>query len=130
MTSPSCIAVIEDDADERVALGRVLRASGFGVMSYASAEDYLASRDVEPLCLLLDMQLGGMSGLDLLRELRTDGSTIPVIVITASDNEEFPSEAEQLGCLAYLRKPFQGRALVALLRTLAGERPSSPELST
>lgn len=110
------IAIVEDDADERVALGRVLRASGFEVKSYASAEDYLAERTVEPRCLLLDMQLDGMSGLDLLRGLRSSGSSIPVIALTASDDVDSRNEAEELGCVAYLRKPFQGRALVGLLR--------------
>ena len=118
MVALSSVAVVEDDVDERVALTRVLRASGFEVRSYASAEEYLASDDVEPLCLLLDMQLEGMSGLDLLRELRAGGSTLSVIFITASDNLGSKAEAERLGCTAYLRKPFQGRALVAILRTL------------
>ncbi len=76
------------------------------------------------------MQLEGMSGLDLLRCLRTDGSTLPVIVITASDDLDFRSKAEHLGCVAYLRQPFQGRALVAILRTLVGERQSPADLST
>jgi FixJ family two-component response regulator len=118
MTTLSCIAVVEDDADERVALGRVLHASGFDVKSYASAEDYLASEETEPLCLLLDLQLGSTSGLDLLRGLRTGGSTLPIIILTGSDDGHSRSEAEQLGCTAYLRKPFEGRSLVTLLRTL------------
>lgn len=123
-----CIAVIEDDADERIALARVLRASAFEVRTYASAEDYLSSNSAEPLCVLLDMQLGGMSGLEFLRELRTSGSSLPIIVVTASDDVDSRTEAEQLGCVAYLRKPFQGRALVALLRTLTvGRRPFSGE---
>jgi FixJ family two-component response regulator len=129
MTIPSSVAVIEDDADERTALGRVLRASGFDVKSYASAEDFLASGTMEALCLLLDLQLEGMSGLELLRDLRMEGSTLPVIVITASDDTDSRREAEQLGCFAYLRKPFQGRALVALLRTLASTRRPSHDLS-
>jgi FixJ family two-component response regulator len=126
MTPSSSIALIEDDAEERAALGRVLWAGGFDVKSYASAEEYLASRMMEPLCLLLDMQLEGMSGLDLLRELRTEGSTLPVIVITASEDPESRNEAERLGCVAYLSKPFQGRALVALLRILGEQRQSLP----
>ena len=130
MTARSSVAVIEDDADERVALGRVLRTSGFDVKSYASAEQYLASGSVEvPLCLLLDMQLEGMSGLELLRAIRAVGSTVPVIVVTATDDLDVRSEALQLGCAAYLRKPFQGRALVALLRALAVQ-PREPSHQT
>ena len=123
-----CIAVIEDDADERIALERVLRASAFDVRTYESAEDYLSASGAEPLCVLLDMQLGGMSGLEFLRALRTSGSSLPIIVVTASDDVDARTEAEQLGCVAYLRKPFQGRALVVLLRSLAaGRRPLPAE---
>ena len=120
MTILSCIAVIEDDTDERIALGRVLRAADS--MSRVTRRLKITSPEaVEPLCLILDMQLEEMSGLELLRGLRTHGSTLPVFVITGSDNDGSRSEAEQLGCVAYLRKPFQGRGLVALLRTLAAE---------
>ena len=125
MTTHSCVAVIEDDADERTALGRVLTASGFDVQSYASAEDYIAAQEPEPLCLLVDMQPEGMSGLELLRRLRTVGAEIPVIMMTAGDDADTSDEADQLGCVAYVRKPFQGRALVTLLRKLARERASS-----
>jgi FixJ family two-component response regulator len=122
MTNPSCVAVIEDDTDARVSLGRVLRAGGFDARCYASAEDFLSSGALEPLCLLLDMQLEGMSGLELLRGLRSEGSSLPVIVLTASDDPDSRSEAERLGCVAYFLKPFQGRTLVTLVRGLASER--------
>ncbi len=120
----ACIAIVEDDADERTALTRVFRASGFDVLSYVTAEDFLGGGS-EPICLVVDLQLNGKTGLDLLRELRTRGSTLPVIVITASDDADARAEAEHLGCLAFLHKPFQGRALVALLRPLV-ERRRSP----
>ena len=125
MSPVSSVALIEDDADARVALGRVLKASGFVVSSYASAEAYLASGVNEPVCLLVDMQLEGMSGLDLLRALRTGGSALPVIVITADDDFDSRAEAEQLGCVAYLHKPCPGRQLVALLRSLPEPRPTA-----
>ena len=124
MTNLSCVAVIEDDTDARASLGRVLRAGGFDLRGYASAEDFLSSGSLEPLCVLLDMQLVGMSGLELLRGPRSEGSPIPVIVLTASEDPDSRSEAEGLGCVAYLRKPFQGRALVTLVRTRTRERQS------
>jgi FixJ family two-component response regulator len=123
---PSLVVVIEDDADERTALGRVLRVGGFEVSSYASAEEFLASPPAGALCLLLDVQLEGRSGLDLLRALRAEGSNLPVIVNSVRDDAESLREAEQLGCLAYLPKPFSGRALVSLLRMMADERPLRP----
>jgi FixJ family two-component response regulator len=114
------VALVEDNADERVALGRVLRAGGFDVASYARAEDFLAAGPAEALCLLLDLHLEeGMSGLTLLRGLRTQGSSLPVIILTAAEDRHSRSEAERLGCLAFLHKPFQGRALVEMLHSLA-----------
>jgi FixJ family two-component response regulator len=123
---PTLVVVIEDDADERVALGRVLRVGGYDVISYASAEEFLASPPRRPLCLLLDMQLEGMSGLELLRALRAGGSTLPVIVITAGDDALWRDEVEQLGCVAYLRKPCQARALIALIRSLSSDSRDGP----
>ncbi len=117
------MAVVEDDADARVALGRVLQAGGFEVRSYASAEDYLAAERLSTLCLVVDVQLEGMSGLDLLRALRTDGSTLPVIVVTAADDTACRTDAERLGCVAYLCKPYLGRSLVTLLKRLEGGLP-------
>jgi FixJ family two-component response regulator len=117
-TSDTLVVVIEDDAAERKALGRVLRAGGFTTAAYASAEEFRASPPSNaPLCLVLDVRLGGMSGLDLQRTLRAEGSTLPVIVVTAHDDPEIQSEAERLGCRAYLRKPFEGRTLLELLRS-------------
>ena len=124
MSQAHLVIVIEDDADERTALGRVLRLGGFLVESHASAEEFLAAPPRGALCLLLDLQLGGMSGFELLRGLRAGGSTLPVIVNTARDDAESHREAEQLGCIAYLLKPFSGRELVSFLRTLGN--PSTP----
>jgi FixJ family two-component response regulator len=123
---PSRVVVIEDDADERSALGRVLRIGGFEVTSYASAEEFLAAPPTGPLCLLLDLQLDGMSGLELLRRLRAEGSVLPVVVNTAGDDTECSREAEELGCVAFLRKPFSGRDLLTLLRALAAEGGARP----
>ena len=117
-TPTPLVVVIEDDAAERKALGRVLRAGGFATAAYSSAEEFRALPPAQaPLCLVLDVRLGGMSGLDLQRMLRAEGSTLPVIIVTAHDDPEIHSEAERLGCSAYLRKPFEGRALLALLRS-------------
>jgi FixJ family two-component response regulator len=121
MAGPSLVAVVEDNPDERTALGRILRIGGFEVSTYASAEEFIASPPSGALCLLLDLQLDGMSGLDLLRGLRAEASMLRVIVNTASDDPESYREAAQLGCLAYLQKPYSGRALVTLLHELAAE---------
>jgi FixJ family two-component response regulator len=117
--------VIEDDPASQRTLARVLRAGGYQAATYASAEEFLSSPPVSsPIGLLLDVHLGGMSGLDLQRRLRTEGSTIPVIIITAFDDPRGREQAERLGCVAYLRKPCEARTILDLLDGLAGDRPS------
>ena len=115
--------------DARVSLGRVLRAGGFDVRCYASAEDFLSSGLTGPAVPPAGYAArDGMSGLELLRGLRSEGSSLPVIVITASDDPDSRSEAERLGCVAYFLKPFQGRTLVTLVRGLASERQPAHDM--
>jgi FixJ family two-component response regulator len=129
-TSLPLVVLIEDDANERRALGRLLRAGGFLSALYASAEEYLASPPTElPACLLLDVQLEGMSGLDLQEQLSAQGSTIPVIVLTGSDDQRVRQRAHGAGCIAFLRKPFEGRLLLDVMRSqvLGSSAPSAPK---
>jgi FixJ family two-component response regulator len=113
------VVVIEDDPASQKTLARVLRAGGYESAIYGSAEDYLASPPLAaPLGVLLDVHLGGMSGLDLQRRLRQEGSTVPVIIITAFDDARSRDQAERLGCLAYLRKPCEAETILTLLRGL------------
>jgi FixJ family two-component response regulator len=119
------VAVIEDDPASQKTLARVLRTGGFDAAIYASAEEFLASPPQSaPIGLLLDVHLGGMSGLDLLRLLRNEGSTVPVIIVTAFDDAHSRQQAERLGCVAYLRKPCEAETILTLLRSLVPDRPS------
>jgi FixJ family two-component response regulator len=112
------VVLIEDDDGERRALSRVLRAGGFGAATYASAEEFLASPPAgTPVCLLVDVHLEGMSGLELQERLNASGSRVPVIVITASDDKRTRQQAEESGCIAFLRKPFEGRLLLDFVRS-------------
>lgn len=114
------VVVVEDDPSSRTALGRVLRAGGYRTAMYMSAEEYLSQPpDAPPVCMLLDIQLGGLSGLDLRRRLGERDARIPFIAITAFDDEQVRQEAEALGCVAYLRKPCEGHTIVALIRALS-----------
>lgn len=114
------VVVIEDDAASQKTLARVLRAGGYDAAIFASAEAFLASPPKSsPIGLLLDVHLGGMSGLDLQRRLSTEGSTIPVIIITAFDDSRSREQAERFGCVAYLRKPCEAETILALLGRLA-----------
>ena len=86
---------------------------------YGSAEEFLSSPPPSPpIGLLLDIHLGGMPGLDLQRRLRSEGSTVPIIIITAFDDVRGREQAERLGCVAYLRKPCEAETILTLLRRL------------
>src|SRR5215813_4690054 len=120
----SLVVVIEDDPGSQKTLARVLRTGGYDAAIYGSAEDFLTfPPQSAPIGLLLDVHLGGMSGLDLQRRLKDEGSTIPVIIITAFDDARAREQAERLGSVAYLRKPCEAETILAELRRLApGER--------
>ena len=119
------VVVVEDDPGSQKTLARVLRTGGFDAAVYASAEEFLAfPPPSSAIALLLDIHLGGMSGLDLQRLLRSQGSTLPVIVITAFDDGRSRDQAARLGCVAYLRKPCEAETILTLLRGLTHDDPS------
>jgi FixJ family two-component response regulator len=98
------------------AIARLLRAAGFQSLSFASAEELLETQAVDSAaCLLLDIHLPGLSGLELARLLITSGRAKPFIFITGQDEAPLRDEARYLGC-AYFRKPFEGSALLAAIR--------------
>jgi len=114
------VAVVEDDDGARNALGRLLDAAGFEHALFESAEAFLASKpDHEWSCLILDVQLTGMSGIELQRRLRAEGSEAPVIVITAHGSDAVRERAEQSGCAAFLTKPFGADSILALVGSFA-----------
>lgn len=111
--------VVEDDLATLTGLGRVLRAGGFEALAYSSAEGFLASLPTDPpVCLVLDIKLGGMSGLDLLRRLRALRSSLSVIVMTGIDDARVREEAYQLGCAGFLSKQSDAEGLLELIRSL------------
>src|SRR5262245_10933634 len=114
------VVVIEDDPASQKTLARVLRAGGYESAIYASAEEFLSSPPrTAPVGMLLDVHLGGMSGLDLQLRLKNDGSTVPVIIVTAFDDARGREQAERAGCVAYLRKPCEAETILTLLHGLA-----------
>lgn len=107
------VAVIDNDPILLRSLTRLLDASGFATMGFSSAEAFLAGSVVNrATCLVLDINLDGMSGIDLRRRLTRSGNTLPVIFITALNDEAIEQEARSIGCVAYLRKPFGGKELI------------------
>lgn len=119
------IAVVDDDASMCAALARLLRAASFAVQTYSSAEAFLGDpgrREVD--FLVLDVQLGGMSGLELQRCMAAMPPLPPIAFITAHDEPDTREQAERAGCVAFLRKPFPGRNLLeAIHQSLASPAP-------
>ena len=114
------IAVVEDDPSMLQGLNRLLLAHGFRVERFTSAESFLDDiARCEAKCLLVDIHLGGMSGIDLKRRLTSSGSPMPVIFMTAIDNEATRKEAVEVGCVAYLRKPFLAKLLIDAINGIA-----------
>lgn len=108
------IYVLDDDPDMLKGLGRLLKVHGFDPKLFRSADDFLAvlNHDDDALCLLLDVHLDGASGIDVKRRLARSGFSIPVIFITANDNVTTRRLIEEVGCIAYLPKPFTAKSLV------------------
>lgn len=110
------ILVVDDDRGFRRGLERLLRAYGFDVTGYSSAEEFQAVADPETaICLIVDIGLGGISGIELRRRLSASGCAVPVVFVTANDNEPTRRAALSSGCLAYLEKPFSARQLIDVL---------------
>jgi FixJ family two-component response regulator len=120
------IAVVEDDDSMREAMGRLLKAAGFGCSIFTSAEALLAGGvDDDVACVVSDLKLPGMSGLDLLTALRKRDRGPPFILITAHDAPALREEAKRRGVAAYLAKPFRGTALLEAVRAaIEPVRPS------
>ena len=111
--SSRLVAVVDDDASVRRALTRLLQSAGLRVLTCASATEFLATGvSSAPDCVILDIHLGGMSGLELLSRLRESGCSLPVLIITAHDDAQTREAAAQAGCTAYLRKPLDGKMLL------------------
>ena len=117
------IAIIDDDEGMRDSLGRVLRLIGFQALTFSSAELFLADPVREHFaCLLVDMQLGGMSGIDLLKKLVAAGDHAPVIFITADDSEYTRSKAREIGCAGYFRKGESSEEIVETVKMIVSGR--------
>ena len=117
MPSP-LVAVVDDDASVRRALTRLLQSAEFRVLTYTSATEFLdTGLPSAPDCVILDIHLGGISGLELLSRLRGSGYGLPVLIITAHDDAQAREAAAQAGCTAYLRKPLDAKVLLEEVAT-------------
>ena len=120
------VLVVEDDDGMREAIDSLLAAAGFTTSSYSSAEALLADGAIEgATCVISDLMLPAMSGLELTAALRTRGARPPVILITAHDTPGARGDIARSGAAAYLAKPFAGSALLAAIERIAGPAVSS-----
>jgi FixJ family two-component response regulator len=118
MTGRPLVSVVDDDESVRDSLPDLLRQFGFAAQGFSSAEAFLASEAVsETSCLLLDIAMAGMSGLDLQRELTRRRQQIPIVFITAHDDETLRPRLLARGAAGCLFKPFSETALLEALNT-------------
>jgi two-component system, LuxR family, response regulator FixJ len=109
------VAVVEDDAALRDALERLLRSEGFAARGFASAEEFLDDSET-PRCLILDLRLPGMSGMELLTTLRQKQMRAPVVMITGHGDIPQAVAAVKAGAFDFIEKPYDPDALMAVLR--------------
>ena len=126
LEKPMLVTVVDDDRSILRALERLLRANGFSVETFSSAEEFLGSEGrTESGCLVVDIHLAGLTGLELWERFFASRPPIPTVFMTAYDREGSRSSAERVGA-AYLRKPFDETALIAAIRQVTNpEREKS-----
>ncbi len=113
------VAIVDDDPGVLKGLKRILDACNYATDVFNSGEAFLASDDAKDndiACIVLDIHLGGMSGIEVRRRLATRNSQVPVIFMTALDTDAVRREALDAGCVDYLRKPFSGHELIASIQ--------------
>ena len=121
------ISIVDDDISIRKSLDRLIRSAGLKVLVFASAEEFLNSAQPRKAdCLILDIQLPGMSGIELLHYLKTRKYKVPIIFITAhGSDEQARSEAASDWTVAYLIKPFSGEELLDAVNAALKWKPNN-----
>jgi FixJ family two-component response regulator len=110
------ISIIDDDASVRIATDRLVRSLGYVTHTFASADEFLRSPQVDTTsCVIADVQMPGMSGLELQDLLRAQGRRLPIVFITAFPEENVRARAIAAGAVGFLTKPFDGATLIKSL---------------
>ena len=119
------VLVVDDDASMLGSMARLLRQFGYASLLFPSAEAFAKHSDFgNALCVVLDINLGDGSGIDLRYRLKAAGNSVPVIYMTGNDTPAAREAALQSGCLAYLTKPFSVQELIEPLKTASVGRHS------
>ena len=123
MPRTAVIAIVDDDHSIREALTSLVRSLGYVAMAFGCAEDLLKSKRRRSVsCVIADVQMPGMTGLELHNRLVASGEPIPTILITAFPDERARERALQAGVICYLTKPFSEDELLACIRSTLGSR--------
>jgi FixJ family two-component response regulator len=116
-TKSGIVAIVDDDEPLREALGSVMKAAGFSPRTFASAEEFLACDDCdETACLILDVRLPGMSGIELQKHLSKTNRRLPIIFVTGHGDESLRDALLQAGAASFLSKPVRSDALLKEIR--------------
>jgi FixJ family two-component response regulator len=116
------ITIIDDDDSLRAALVGLVRSLGYNAREFASAEDFLAALPASD-CIVTDIQMPGLSGIDLKNELVRNGDATPVIMITARGDAGIEQRARASGASCFLKKPFETSDLVSCIESALGRTP-------
>ena len=122
----SLISIVDDEQSIREATTSLLKSNGFRAEVFSSAEEFLESPNLlETKCLILDIQMPKMNGLELQRRLTAENRRIPIIFITAHEDQKIRNEAMRAGAVDFLTKPFSADALLHSIRSAL--QPANPE---
>lgn len=128
MKTQPCIAVVDDDASVGKALCRLLRCAGYNSKSFCSAEELLQHIFFEaPDCLVLDVQMPGVSGLVLQEHLAAKGLVVPIVFITAHDDDHNRKRALRAGAVDFLLKPVMDQVLISAIQRALNSKPQPAE---
>ena len=123
-TRRKAIAVIDDSLGILGAMSRLLSALGYDTELYASAKEFLDARMMtEAFCLIVDVHIGESCGIELAQLLGRGSSRIPIVFMSAGSNESVQRRAEEIGCVAFLTKPFTADVLIDALASIPASAP-------
>jgi len=121
------ISIVDDDPTVRDALCRLMDSAGLTAEAFARAEEFLASPSrAKTTCLILDVRMPGMDGLELQRRLVTSGWKVPIIFISAHADEQVRADAMQAGAVEFFEKPFSSPALLKAIRAASASLAAGP----
>jgi len=130
MSTNNLVHVIDDDDAARESLEFLLKSAKMDVRTYESANAFLRSAPDDSGCIVTDVQMPGLTGVDLLRQLKARGSTTPVIVITGHGDIQLAVEAMKIGATDFLEKPFDDEVLLASIKSALGQLEKNAKRET